>query len=250
MFKKIAIISLGLLCLNNSILAQDSNSFYVQASTGASFSMKAKFGTLDPTWDLATEGYDARLGNVPLFGIGLGYNINPWLSTLVSADWRGVYKYKQYQTTTEQRGPLLLRNKNRYFDIKNTNLMLSIIANSSGLSHMHIDFNNGSMLAPFIGAGLGVAQNDLNNFHTEATDNPGVARSYMDPKTSYSLAAQAMTGLSYLINKNFGVDLGYRFYYGGKFKTNDYIISSQTRTAPWEAKLLANEVFVNLKYNF
>lgn len=250
MFKKISIIGLGLFCLNSSILASDSYPFYVQASAGASFSMKAKFGTLDPLWDLAAEGYDARLGNVPLFGIGFGYNISPWLSTLLSTDWRGVYNYKQYQTVTQGGTVNPLGNKTRYFDLKNTNLMLSIIANGSGIDHMYIDFNNGSMLTPFIGAGLGAAKNDLTNFHSVEVANPGINKSYMNSKTAYSFAAQAMTGLTYVINKNFGVDLGYRFYYGGKFKTNDYVIDAKSSTAPWEAKLLTNEVFVNLKYAF
>lgn len=103
------------------------------------------------------------------------------------------------------------------------------------------------------GIGLGVAQNTLSNFHSTVPDHPGLIKSYMKSKTAYSVAAQGMTGVYWAINQKFGLDMGYRFYYGGKFKTNTEVFDPTNTTlvvAPWQAKLLTNEVFVNLKYAF
>jgi len=254
-FKKISVIGLGLLCLNGSVLAQDNNSFYTQIGAGISFPVDLKISGIDPAlWDQAYEGYGARLSNTPVFSIGFGYNFSKCLSALVSSDWRGIYHYAKYQTFTGAAVVNPVGHKNRLFDLKNTNLMLSFIINGSCFDKLHVDFSNDSMLTPFVGIGLGVAQNTLSNFHSIRPQDPDIIRSYMKSKTSYSVAAQGMAGVYWAINKKFGLDMGYRFYYGGKFVTNtqtlDPITPSPTMNPPWEAKLLTNEVFVNLKYNF
>ena len=174
---------------------------------------------------------------------------------LISSDWRGIYHYAKYQTFTEATVINPIGHKTRLFDLRNINLMLNVMVNGSSFDNLHIDFNNGAMLTPFVGIGLGVAQNILSNFHSVVPQNPSVIRSYMESKTAYSIAAQGMAGISWSINKKIGLDTGYRFYYGGKFKTNTEVFdplytTSSSAPCPWEAKLLTNEVFINLKYAF
>lgn len=254
MFKKKSCL-IGLLCITTAAVAADYNPFYIQTSAGASFSMQAKVSNIDFTiWDPANEGYDTRIGNTPTFGLGLGYNVNPWASLLASWDWRGIYNYKKNQTQVIGSNPIdPLGAKTRYFDIKNSNLMLTFIANCSQLNNMHFDFNNGAILTPFIGVGLGIAKNDLSNFYSITPDAPNLHRNYLNSQTTYSLAAQGITGLSLLLNKQIGVDLGYKFYYGGRCNTNTMIIDpidDPLATPPWKTNLLTNEIFVSLKYNF
>lgn len=254
MLKKVLFSGVGFLCLTNVSFADSQYPFYVQVSTGASFSMEAKLTNIDFTiWDPANQGYRSRLGNTPIFGLGAGYNINSWSSLLLSWDWRGIYNYQKYQTQVIGSNPLdSLGEKTRYFDLKNNNLMLTFTANSSQLNNLHIDFND-SVLAPFIGIGVGVAKNDLTNFYSITPSTGGIHRNHIDGETTYSLASQGIVGLSLSLTKQAGIDLGYRFYYGGRFKTGNFImddgITSDCSTPPWKGNLFANEVFLNLKYN-
>lgn len=254
MLKKILLSGVGFLCLTNAARAGD-QSFYGQLSTGVSFSKKANISNVDyAIWDPANEGYKSRLGNVLFFGLGLGYNINLWSSLLASWDWKGIYNYRKHQTqivNSDSINPL--GKKTRYFDIENNNLMFTLIINGSQLNNIHIDFNNGLILAPFIGAGLGVAENDLTGFYSLVSATEEQHRSYMHRKTSYSLAAQGIAGFSLSLNKTIGFDLGYRFYYGGKFKTNTVIMDplyTDIITPPWKGSLFTNELFLNIKYTF
>ena len=217
MLKKILVGSVGLLGLVNIAGAANDQSFYAQLDTGISFPLELKISGIDLTfWDSTYEGYGARLSNTPVFGIGFGYNFNQYFSALISSNWRGIYHYAKYQTFTGADVINPVGHKNRLFDVRNTNLMLNFIVNGSAFDKLHIDFNNDSMLTPFIGVGLGAAQNIVSNFHS-TTPSSSAPRSYMQAKTDYSLAMQGMTGISWVINKKFGLDAGYRFYYGGKF---------------------------------
>lgn len=231
--------------------------FYFQISGGYSFSLTAKLGGVaPPSWDAAVEGYDSDLGSAPSFGAGIGYHANPWLNLLISSSFRGGYHYKKFQTAI----PTIfsfgqLPNKTRYFDLDNYNVMLSLIAHGINEGNMRYCFCNGMIIAPFIGGGIGVARNNVYNFHSVlATSTGGFAdvASDMEAKNTYSIAAEGMLGLTWLLCDRFSFDIGYRFYYGGQFESNDYVIepSAGAAATPWKGKLLANEAFINLRYDF
>ena len=254
MLKTIIAGSVGLLGLVNIANAINQQLFYAQIEAGISFPAELKLAGIDPAfWDQSYEGYSARLSNTPIFGLGFGYNFSKYLSVSLSSAWRGIYHYAKYQTFTGASIIYPVGHKNRLLDIRNTNLMVNVMFNGSAFDGLRVDFGSDAMLTPFIGVGLGVAQNVTSNFHS-TTPISSAPRSYMHTKTDYSLAMQGMAGASWVINKKFGLDAGYRFYYGGKFKTNT-AVSDPTHEPivvyfPWEAKILTHEIFVNLKYNF
>lgn len=254
MLKRVIIGGIGLLGLINATYADDNKSFYAQIGTGVSFPAELKFSGIDPAiWDQAYEGYGARFNNTKVISAGIGYNVSKWCNILLSGDWRGMYRYAKYQTFTGAAVLDPIGHKNRLFDLKNTNIMLSFIINGSLFNNLHVDFGHDAMLTPFVGVGLGVAENTLSGFRSTVPQSPGVNRSCMQSKTTHALAAQGLLGVDWVINQQFSLDAGYRFYYGGKFKTNAEIfdpVYKYIAVTSWEAKLLANEVFVNLKYSF
>lgn len=265
MLRKLTLGSLSLLFMlfyQNSLAVinkcADENNFpfYLQIGAGYSFSLKTTLSGIDPPcWDPAVEGYDSDLGSAPSFEVGLGYHITPCLSALISSSFRGGYHYEKFQTPVPGSASFdSLPSKTRYFDLDNTNVMFSLIANGAKVNGIHMDFCNGTVLAPFIGAGIGVARNEVYNFHSVLTTSTGGfadVASDMTTKKTYSFAAQGMVGASWLVTDRTSFDLGYRFYYGGQFKSNDYVvdISAGAASTPWKGNLLTNEVFLNLRYD-
>lgn len=236
--------------------------FFGVIGAGYSFSMKSDIDADPAYWDPAPEGYNSDLGNVPAIEIGLGYNITPWLSTSVSTARRGTYKYEKQQTPSIGTTPDFLGAKTRYFDLDNSNVMFNIILHGTNKLVMHIGKN--MLISPFIGGGIGVARNELFNFHSVLfkTDSHGInyVAAIMSPNVHYSLAAEALVGISWSIYKRTKLEFGYRFYYGGEFESNDYVTDVKpgepgeknraTLSPSWKGHLLANEAFVNIVYDF
>jgi len=119
-----------------------------------------------------------------------------------------------------------------------------------------------------------LAKNKVTNFHTyvnSGTVNGGASSSgaivsKMADKTVYKLAAQAGLGLNYDITTRWAIKAGYRFIYGGKFETQNYIQDdpdvlhsngagndrlpgSGNAAFPWKGTLKANEVYLGLTYS-
>lgn len=236
-----------------------SQPFFLQIGVGYSFPLKSKL-SLDKTfWDPAQEGYDSTLSDVPVFEAGLGYHIVPWLDASITTAYRGTYNYKQHQTALTGTTPGFCGTKTRYFDVDNYNVMFNLMWRGTG--SLAYKFNNNMAIAPFIGGGIGMARNNVFNFHSILGDTNESA-SIMEPYASYSLAAQGTAGLTWCLNSRTRLDLGYRFYYGGEYKTNDYLgdvlggaVKPTTPTGrgiispPWKADLMTNEGFLSLSYD-
>ena len=231
--------------------------FYLQFTTGGSFSMESHIKA-DPTqWDPAPEGYNAGLKQAALFEGALGYRINSWLSTSASWAWRGHYHYEKHQTSGSGT-PFATGNKTRHFDLDNTSVMANLFIHGSGFDCLTYRVCSDCVfISPFIGAGVGLANNRLYDFHSVADipDAAGFKRvtANMWEKSRFSIAAQATVGLALTVCERTNLELGYRFYYGGTFKSNNYLTTSGTpayvETIAWEGTLKANELFVSLAYD-
>jgi len=57
------------------------------------------------------------------------------------------------------------------------------------------------------------------------------------------------------LSEKLSLDLGYRWFYGGKFRSNNYTIESDNLnytphiTQPWKGTLMANEAFASLSFS-
>ncbi len=81
------------------------------------------------------------------------------------------------------------------------------------MANAFYDFKNSTAFTPYLGGGLGVAHGKFGDGSTDTTS------------TDNELAYQLMTGVSYDINKNNTVYIGYRF-----IGTNDFKSANQTLT--------------------
>jgi hypothetical protein len=267
MQKKILLSSLisGLLLFTQGYADNTINQagqLYILGGLGASLSLNTNMKTDSNFWDPSPQGYNATLGTSEFYEGGLGYNFSSAISVELVNTYRPSFTYRKVQTPVGGDTPGFLGGKTRYFDLQNNTSVVTVILHGAGLSKsLAWPIGTTSLLQPFAGVGLGISYTTVSNFHSEPfsppadapkRDLPSVA-SIMTPYTSYSLAYQALLGLE-LNHKNISLGLGYRYFNGGQFQSNNYIIDPvsgynyPTASPPWKGSLAANEIFADLRF--
>lgn len=224
---------------------------FITVGSGYSWSTHPDISVDTSFWDASPQGYNSSLGNSAIFNAEAGYIANPWLSFGLGVSYRGDYSYSQFQTSTAMNTPGFSSDKTRYFDLNSTALMANLYLNKFGNTHyLNYQFTPTIGIHPFVGAGIGVAYNEMTDFHS-VLDNGTDVSSVMADNTEKSFAYQAMAGLMLELNKALSIDAGYRYFNGGDIQSNDYL---QTATgasvvAPaWTGTLQSNEVFLEINF--
>jgi opacity protein-like surface antigen len=255
-------ILLGLTCICGLGFAQQEDQspykdrgFYIKIGSGASFATTAHVSASSATWDPALEGYNSKLGTVPIFLTGLGYD-SPYVSGDITASYRPDYSYSKFQTPTTNDTPGQLGEKTRRFDLDVTSLMFSLYLNGRGFDALNWGVGDGSVF-PFLGAGVGVSQMKVYNFRS--TGLPPLAG--LEPLASFSseneyskdyrFTYQLMAGLEYRFKDVFSFSLGYRWFDPSRFDGPSYMRTDEgdafQATSPWKISFGANEVFLEFK---
>jgi len=229
---------------------------FLSIGGGYSWSFKTSI-TTGPNWDPSPQGYKDDLNGSEFYFLGLGYHFPCLLSASFELDYHPSFRYKRFQQSTSVETVGFLGDKTRYFKLSNTAFTFNLFLNKNA------DFWCWTVcdcykLAPFIGAGVGVAYNTLSDFHSVLPAPSGnvsePVRSIMVSNRRVGLAGQAMGGITANFNDRFSFDVGYRWFYGGKFRSNNYLIDSNENSTPgkaqpWKGRLMANEVFASLNFS-
>lgn len=263
------------LCLLNpeegSAFAQDSSydsccnswdccgGWYGVVGAGYAFSMDAGIKNPDPNfWDFSNEGYDSDLGGSPFFFIGFGKTFCGSWSLDLTYSYYNTFHYQKYQTGSSGTEGFTGAARTRFFDLDHENVLLNLSYNPQWdcLSYRFCQVR----VSPVVGLGIGVGINHVDNFHTfgynqrVANGNP---TSIGERNTKASFAWQALAALRFQLACRFDLDIGYRYYQGGWFEGPSQItlntpdvLGGVTSAEPWEGKLKANEVYLNLIFRF
>jgi opacity protein-like surface antigen len=233
---------------------------FITVGGGYSWSTHADITANPADWDVATQGYDNDVKNSEFYTFALGYHTCSIFSFSVEVDYRPNYCYKKYQTSSATSTPGFTPAKTRHFNLTSTTYTFNAFLNKEG-NYCNWSFRNCFSIAPFVGGGLGASYNTLYDFHSVlpyVSGSPQEVRSIMNNKQKTSFAGQFTIGFTTKLNCRLNIDIGYRWFYGGKFETNNYItnVDSSTPTdlpphivSPWKGKLRANELYINLNYN-
>ncbi|STX49158.1 Uncharacterised protein [Legionella hackeliae] len=222
--------------------------FYIELGSGVSFSSRAGISADTSFWDASPQGYNADLGNAPLFTAGLGYRVNNWFSFDITATNRSLYSYKKFQASTATSTINFQGNKTRFFDLSSNAVMLNSTLYGRALAdHLLMHVTSNSTLEPILGAGIGTSYNTVSDFHSVLANSNTVA-SIMQDNSRYAFAYQLMAGMEWQY-KRLSVDVGYQYFDGGRFETNNYVFASSTPliAPPWTGHLKTNEIFAAIK---
>ena len=161
--------------------------------------------------DAFNSFYNTSLSASALFDVGVGYQINNWLRFDVTGEYRGG---GQFQTLEQVGVPSLAQ---QYGDFYRGNVS-SVI----GLVNGYVDIGTWYGVSPFIGAGVGFANNRLSGVTDQGfACNGGCSPSggYLSNGSSTSLAWALMAGVDFNVTQNLKLELGYRFLDYGKLQS-------------------------------
>lgn len=232
---------------------------FVQIESGYSWMQKADISgaTFENSWDLANEGYNAPLSNSAFLGFAIGVKPLSFLDMNFSYGLYEIIHYEKYQTGTDAAPGFTGNCRIRYFDLNHKNVMANLYLHP-GKGSWSIE-SSCVTIFPYIGGGVGVGLNYVNNFHTIAYSEGVGSTTTIDERVfSSHFAWQAGAGLTFSACDNrIAFDLGYRYYCGGKFRTGTkHIINTSTYegtfgTGPgWKGKIIANQFVIAFRFSF
>ena len=251
-------IATGIIALTSSIAIAGTmgpleesfrGSAYIKIGSGGSFSNTSHL-EIDPLyWDESPQGYNSTLGDSALFSLAFGYNFSPLVSVDVDYTYRPSFTYSKFQTSSAAGTINFNGTKTRYFDLQTNTFLANMYLHGQGVSPSFVMHAwNNVTVQPFIGAGLGVSYNKISRFYSiRANDDKAVATGF--EKTNASFAWQASAGIEVALPHNFDLAIGYRYFDGGDYKSDNNTFDAPPAFAtPWKGSITANEVLVTLAY--
>lgn len=230
--------------------------WFLEFGSGVSWSNTSEI-KVDPNhWNPSPNGYNSRLGTVPIYTAGIGYTLSPLVSIDASYSFRGIYKYNKHQIAQPSNLPNPFGDRTRYFDLTSNSIMVNGTLYGQGWSDRLVyDMHDYGFIQPVVGGGIGVSYNTISNFHTVLDGSLGVT-SAMQDLTTVSFAWQLNAGLEWKKDR-FSFDVGYRYFDAGSFKSNNALITRldaftgapiMTHAIPaWTSSLSANELYLTAK---
>lgn len=225
-------------------------------SIGTGYSWTRLPGINNPNpaeWDSSTQGYNSSLGNRGFYTFAVGKQVYDYVDVSVSYLDHENFNYQKFQTGVSSTPGFTGSSRNRYLNLNNRAILVNAFLHP--LNEYYNAFNIG--FTPFIGAGIGYALNQVNNFYTVGTTTVGGTAlgstdSIGKPVSTNSFAWQASAGLNIKPQiDHLSLDVGYRYFDGGKFYGSNLVYTNSfgwDSATPWSGKLRANQLFVEFKY--
>jgi opacity protein-like surface antigen len=145
----------------------------------------------------------------PLFGFGVGYQLDKWLRFDGTAEYRSSAHFHGQQVDQFVGGIL----PDDYTASKKEWLFLA---------NAYVDLGTWWYVTPFVGAGIGASRNTISNFMDFGASGDGGIRlstTYFDDYSKWNFAWALYAGLSYQVTPAFNVELTYRYVNLGSAQT-------------------------------
>ncbi|MGO4735649.1 outer membrane protein [Bosea sp. 2KB_26] len=181
-------------------------------------------------------------------GVGIGYRFNNWFRVDGTWEYRGA---SQIGVSDKLFNPFANGNQ--------TNTYKGNLSSMVALFNAYVDLGTWNCLTPYIGAGIGVAQNRISGLTDQgivfANEPFGPVSSTLGTAgtgTKSGLAWALMAGLGYEVNKNLTLELGYRYLNLGDAQSgvlqNAFLAESYR---PLKAKDIQSHDFrIGMRWNF
>jgi opacity protein-like surface antigen len=156
--------------------------------------------------------YNSSVSSSTLFDVGIGYQVNNWLRFDITGEYRGG---GHFQTFEQAFNPSTAQDFGDFYRGDVSSLI--------GLFNGYVDVGTWYGVTPFVGAGVGFANNRLTGvtdtgFVCQAGPCQGVG-GYLTDGSKTNLAWALMAGLDFNVTQNLKLELGYRFLDYGSLKS-------------------------------
>jgi opacity protein-like surface antigen len=157
--------------------------------------------------------YNSSISSSTLFDIGIGYQVNNWLRFDVTGEYRGG---GHFQTFEQAFSPSSGQDFGDFYRGDVSSLI--------GLFNGYVDVGTWYGVTPFVGAGVGFANNRLSGVTDTGFACPGGGAcsgvgGYLTDGSKTNLAWALMAGLDFNVTQNLKLELGYRFLDYGSLKS-------------------------------
>jgi opacity protein-like surface antigen len=182
----------------------------------------------------SVQNVDKSFDAAPLFGIGVGYNVNNWLRFDVTGEYRAKANFHGLDITS---GP---NQDDRYTASK---------YEWTFLFNGYVDLGTWYCFTPFIGAGVGATRNTITNFGDSSEAVGGDSHSTTD-FSKWNLAWALYAGVGYKVTDNLTLELSYRYIDLGNAKSGTMVdFTGNNFDTPFEFRhLTSNDVRLGLRF--
>lgn len=229
----IALSALAIALLGSSrVLGFDGIVPYGRIDAGGAFSMSTGGNFADGT------GFGTNYGAAPSIQIGAGFSV-AGLALPVRIDstlaYRSNFSLQPNQTVSIGGTP------SNYSGQANVDQWLWLV-------NGYVDIPTSSGFVPYLGGGIGYANNRLSQMTTTLSLPTITLYDTQTGASTGNFAWALMAGTAYPLGAGLSVDIGYRYVDSGTVKTGGSATSGPL--APVSGKLRTNEVSLGLRFNF
>ena len=177
-----------------------------------------------------------------MLGIGLGYQFNSWLRADATIEYQGGARWKQIESYAFAGcGPA-----NRCVDVYNGRISSAVF-----LANGYVDLGTWHGITPYIGIGLGGANNRVGVITDNGIDTGGFGSSPAVSKTNFAWAL--MGGVAVNVAPNMKLDVGYRYLDKGSINGGRIQCQPVGGACGFEThrmRLSSHDVRIGLRYMF
>lgn len=181
-------------------------------------------------------------------GVGIGYRFNNWL---------------RFDVTGEYRGGGSVSVSDSFFNTgvngQQTNTYKGNLSSFVTLFNGYFDLGTWNCLTPYIGAGIGFAQNNIGGLTDQGVQNDTRFLNLYVPTLGYAsngnktnVAWALMAGVGYEVNKNLTLELGYRYLNLGDAQSGRIVNAFNGQISPpLKAKDIdSHDIRIGMRWNF
>jgi opacity protein-like surface antigen len=167
----------------------------------------------------ATQAFNnSTLSPFGMIDVGAGYQFNPWFRVDGTFEYRGGAGLQSLYSLTDPASPYF-RGPLQYGDFYRANVSSFI-----GLLNGYANLGNWYGISPFVGGGVGLADNNVSGFTDQGLGyadytSLGPAGGYFSNGSKTSFAWALMAGLDFNISPNLRLEFGYRYLNYGSIGT-------------------------------
>ncbi len=188
-----------------------------------------------------------NIGDSAFAGAGVGYQFNNWFRFDVTGEYRTAVQYSAIQSYTDiwsAPGLSPCGFNARCHDLYHGQHSAAVF-----LANAYVDLGTWYGITPYIGGGVGVGVNWLQNFY-DLSAQPAGGFGFAQNRMPTNFAWQLGAGLAYNVTPNLKLEVGYRYLDLGKLNTGT-IVCQGTPVCPGEVQsfyLASHDVHVGFRY--
>ena len=227
----------------HSMPVAEFSGWYIRGDVGLGQNRQEKFrSTFDTGFNVPGLQYDqASVSSHLMMGVGIGYQFNNWFRADATVEYNGGARWKQLESYTDP----VCGNAARCVDTYQGRISSAVF-----LMNGYVDLGTWYGLTPYLGVGLGGANNHIGVIRDHGVTQGGYGTSPAVSKTNFAWAI--MAGASVNIAPNMKLDVGYRYLDKGSISGGRIACQGPVACGfeTHKFRLASHDVRIGLRYMF